>query len=303
MRIVSSRAAAAVAAAVLALVAIGPLAWARTQDRIVVKKGPAVVREYPALPPNDPLLEDTIQPGNCMTLPGCDTIPLTIVPPTGLSSNQDFFVVITLSWDTTLNSNLQLYIWDDPPQTDPPTPQRVVAQSSGESEPERVLLYRPTDGTYFIVVSNVAGTAPGNVPSPGGANTGYTLRLEMTFRSYDSPFELLEPPPPGTTAAPATSTPGAEVPAGPGTITPTPFALASQRPDPSFGELVGRPSALDALRPQAGQLAARPTVARPPPGPVNGFLFALWAGIVPVGVVGAGALVLRRRAAASLDLD
>jgi hypothetical protein len=300
-----SRSAAVAAAGTVVLIAtlaLAPLAWGSARDRITVKQGPAVVRDYPGLVPNDPALAETIEPATCNTLPGCDTIPLTIVPPTGLQGNEDFFVEIVLSWDTTANANLQLYVWDDPPTTDPPTEQRIIAQSAGETAPERVLMYRPGDGTYFIVVSNPAGTAPGNVPNPGGANLGYTLRLQMTFRSYDSPFELLETAPPPT-AAPATSTPGAQVPDALATITPTPFAIASLRPDPSFGELVDRPSALEALGPQAEQLAVRPSAARPPPGPVNGFLLALWAGVVPVLVVGGGAIFMKRRAAASLDID
>ncbi|MCI0347641.1 MAG: hypothetical protein L0221_19745, partial [Chloroflexi bacterium] len=218
-----------------------------------------------------------------------------------VGSNADFFVEITLSWDTTTRSNLQLYVWDDPPVTDPPTPQRIIAQSSSERMPERVLLYRPDQKSYFIVVHNPAGTTPGNVPNPGGPNTGYRLKLEMTFRSYDSPFELLATQPPSTSPPTTTVTPGA-TPLGPSTITPTPFAIASLRPDPSFGDLAGRPSALDAL-PGAEGLSALPSAARPPPGPVNGFLLALWAGVVPAALVGGGALFLRRRAVASLDVD
>jgi hypothetical protein len=290
--------------AVILAFTLGPLAWATERERIVVERGPAIEREYPGLPaPNDPLLNDTVMPENCKTLPGCDTIPLTIVPPPGLTSNQDYFVEIVLSWDPTTNSDLQLYVWDDPPETDPPTPQRVIAQSSTSKNPERVLLYRPNEKSYFIVVHNPAGTAPGNVPDPGGPNTGYALRLEMTFRSYDSPFELLEPPPPDF-APPATSAPGAEVapPSRPRTTPTSPYTTVPLRPDASFGELIDRPSALDSLQPPGGIVAA-PTFSRPRAGPVNGFLLALWAGVVPAAVVGGGALFLRRRAAATLDLD
>lgn len=269
------------------------------QERITVREGPAVERDYGALTQNDPFLFSSIMPANCTTSPGCDTIPLSIVVPPGLRTNEDFFVRVTLSWDTSTRSNLQLYIWNDPPPNDPEG-QRIIGQSATEEHPERVVMYRPSLGKYFIVVYHTAGTAPGNVPSPSGPNTGYHLRLEMTFQSFDSPFEVLATDPPTTSpVSEFDDVPAASAPSPTSGITPLP--LAPLNLDADFDGLTGRRDALAALESARGEQLARPAAARPPAGPVNGWLLTLWAGIVPAVVVGGGLFWLRRRAAGSLD--
>src|SRR5262249_4803819 len=125
------------------------------------------------------------------------------------------------------------------------------------------------------------------------------LKLEMTFRSYDSPFELLETEPPAT-VAPSSVLPAQTIPPVSGSVAPSPFDVVPALPDSAFGSLAGRPSA---LVPQAQQLVTQPSAAPPPPGPVNHLLFVLAAGVLPAVIVGGGAFVLRRRVAASLDID
>ena len=298
-RIAGKLGASLLAAGLLVASAATP-AVAQRRDRITVSLGHPVKRDYPPLPDNDPTLANSYTPGFCDSAPGCDTIPLTIVIPKNLDPNEDYFGRISLTWDDTpAHSNVFMYLWDDPAGT------QQIAQATSGSQPERILLYRPDKKKYLLVVHNPAGDNPSTTTvRVSGPNLAYHLKVEVTTDSFTSPFESLEGPPPieQTSSPDASGLPAPVVPTA--ASASEGFPVAPVALDSTLGGLSGRSGELAAaLRAPSFGGSTQALASFPPPKPVRGIVVLIWAGIVPLLVVGGSAFAIWRRAARVLKVD
>jgi hypothetical protein len=169
-----------------ALVLSGPVR-ALEQEGITVGKGQTTSKEYGPIPATNPALAE--DPESCKLDPWCAYIPLTIDYGPGFDpEGDDFTVVVEMSWDAvnleaSYSNDLDMYIYELPfdPEADPP--QEPVGQGASAGNPEKANLFRPTAGTYAILVNNFLGP-----------NSGFTI--SATYADYPIPpvFESLEPP-------------------------------------------------------------------------------------------------------------
>ena len=113
----------------------------------------------------------------------CDTIPLEIVPPTGLTDDRDiFFTIVELHWDDSTGNDLDLFFYDNAQSTG-------TAEKLGSSEstknPETVRIANADLEQYNILVLNY-----------NGANTGYKIKARISTDPFTSPTEAVAPDPP-----------------------------------------------------------------------------------------------------------
>jgi hypothetical protein len=320
----------ATAVAVMGLLALSPArpvsALDQTAHSIRVTENETVEKDFGPLPSFNPLpglpnpAPKMNTPDMCRQQAYCDVIPLEVVLPPTLKPGDEFFVTVTLSWQTSqlpgvdpyskpINVNdLDLYVWNDPIAED-----GMPAQfKASDVQPESLRLFRPSKGKYSIVVFNYQGP-----------NTGYKLKVEYKPENIVPPFELLPPEltapdvmpvtetpvesPDETPALPIDTsgfddTPPATAPPAPVETTPPPLTPVAIDPDPDFTNFAD--DAFDE------QLAARPSdvlqekqvKAVGPPRPASTGTLVFWLAIVPMLLVAAGGLWLSKKGSAVLKL-
>lgn len=167
-------------------VAAGDVVSARPQKPLRVTPSEPAEGEYPAMGPGAPSGEAlSNRPIDCDQAHEayCDTIPIEIVPPTGMQDDRDtFFTIVELHWDGSSGNNLDLSFWDNGQSSGS---QEKLGSSESTKNPEVVRVANATLEQYNIVVIN-----------SGGANTGYKLKARISMDPFKSPNEALAPEPP-----------------------------------------------------------------------------------------------------------
>jgi hypothetical protein len=293
---------------------VAPSAALEQAQGLRVEENQTVAQEYQPIPVFNPAPDNPkIKPDDCKTLPYCDVIPLEVVIPADLASDEEFFVRVKLEWETqNIPSNpatggtravndLDVYVWDEP-QGDV-----ELAMGATEEEPEELALFRPTQGRYQIVVVNYLGP-----------NTGYRLTATYKPEPIIPPFESLEPvfelPPPPVEApvpeppaelpepepvAPPPDLSGLPVEAPPAAVEPAPappLEPVAVEADPDFenfddaefADALAAPAESDVLRERKARVVA---AAKPASAPS----LVLWLAVLPLAVAAGGGFWLARR--------
>jgi hypothetical protein len=308
-------------AALIALVATvltfaAPGASGLEQPRVTLVPNQKLVNDYFPLIGNNPGAtvdaSTTVSTDICSKATACDVIPLTVPDP---KDEDDFFVTITLNWDTaevpnvpvlgdTAVNDLDLWIVDDPFNEEAgPDEDGFHYKSAGTDEPEIVQMYRPI-GNFNILVVNATGV-----------NTGYRLTFDWTTDRPPTIFESLPPAftgggstRPAAAPTPAPFRPAAEptvdlpdeapllpsVPVAAPTARPDLTAGVTAAPDSSFSSGFGDAPSLD--QELAGPPAQTfvPTAVVKPKAPATVTLL-LWLLVLPLLLVAIAAAVLNRR--------
>jgi hypothetical protein len=255
--------------------------------------------DYPAIAGDSPGSTDPVDllsPDTCAAA-GCDYIPLDIKTPTGLSPNGDWFVQVTLSWETqqvdgvplegSLDSDdMDLWIAGDPVVADAgPNQDGFTYYSAGTSQPEKVTMYQPA-GKWSLYVVNASGV-----------NTGYSLTFDVITDNI--PSTIFESLPPSFSGSGYLDTPTTTTPPPPAVVAPAPKVdirpATPPRPDSSFTSTGSNDSALsDQLASPALPRIVRASASRPS-APSNLALLS-WLVAFPLAIFAlAGAVLLRRQ--------
>jgi len=323
----------AVAAAMLGLLALTPAmpvsALDQAANTIRVTENQTVEKDYgpigssapvPGLPNPAPKLNT---PERCQQATYCDLIPLEIVVPPTLRPSDEFFVTVTLDWKTSVLppvsagghdytkaqevNDLDMYVWTNP------TGETPVQQSSTDTSPEKLRLFRPTKGKYSIVVYNYQGP-----------NTGYRLTVSYKPEKIVPPFESLAPDftPVATPAEPfeppvdlSASSPTLPIDTSPPATTattlppppqeakaPAPLAPVTVDPDPDFSNFNDRAFDQQLAAPTTDVLKQKEAKAVGPPKPASGASLVFWLAIVPLLLMAAGGIWLSRKGSAVLKV-
>ena len=286
---------------------------------LTVAENQTVAQEYQPIPifnpaPDNDATGSNMSPDVCKTAAWCDVVPLEVVVPAGLGSEDEFFVRVKLEWETnkvpgnplmqgtrTVN-DLDLSVWDDPQG------EMELAMGASELEPEELTLFRPTKGRYQLVVTNYLGP-----------NTGYRLTATYKAEPIIPPFESLEPIfelPPLPAEAPAFEPPAeeaepeeAEAPpdfSGFPLETPTtpavdptpamPLEPVAVGADPDFEDFDDS-EFTDALAAPVGNDVLQERKARSvgPPEPASAPMVVLWMAVLPLALFGGAGFWLARR--------
>src|SRR4051794_36461796 len=86
------------AAVIVAMAALTGTARASQQDRVQVELNRTVTIQYPAVPASDPA-GIAYDPDTCDSAPTCDTIPIDVVAPSGVSPIDDFRLKVELDFN------------------------------------------------------------------------------------------------------------------------------------------------------------------------------------------------------------
>jgi hypothetical protein len=310
LRLLTRLSAAAAAACVVAgtVVMVTTSAGALSQDRITLRQDDVVERTYPAIVGNNPEAalggSSTYGPDVCQTSAYCDVIPLTVEVPPGLTEDDEYFVQITLAWETAelpvdalepggfAANDMDMFVYNDPVD-DPNRPTEAgepyATHGATGGQPELAYLFKP-HGDYSIVVVNFAGV-----------NRGYALKLVWVSETLPTPFEDLGPdfsagpagPPPNLSlGSPA---PDAPVAAPAPAIEPFALPPAPLDVDPTFGDGFATDDGFeDDLAAPPAPVSIRPAAATKPEPPSTVALL-LWMAALPLACVALfGTLVARR---------
>jgi hypothetical protein len=290
---------------------LAPTAGGLEQDRIVLVPNGSQAHEYLFLIGDNAGTQADqstfINEDVCANSTICDMVPMTVPDP---GNDDDFFVVIRLTWessevpnvpllgDTAVN-DLDLYIQSDPIQKKSgPDEDGINYKSNGAAVGEVIQMYKPI-GDWNIFVSNATGV-----------NTGYKLTFEWRTDPIPTVFESFPPEfaETGTVTRPAPA-PVSITPAAPAVIEePEPLAapvvqpaarpsleLASAPlPDASFSSGFGdAPSLADELQSPTAALAS-PAAAVKPAAPST-LALVLWMLALPLALLAAAAWYLNRK--------
>lgn len=321
----------ATTAVTLALLALSPAMPVSALDQaahtIRVTENQTVEKEFPPLASMNPLpglpnpAPKLNTPETCKQATWCDVIPLEVVLPPTLKPADEFFVTVTLSWETsqvpgvdpytkpTDVNDLDLYVWNDPiAETGMPAQAKASA-----AQPEQLRLFRPSKGKYSIVVFNYTGP-----------NTGYKLKVEYKPESIEPPFELLPPEFNAPVTFPAPFEPPAELPEAPPTLpidtsgvaepepvvappppaetAPPPLTPVVIDPDPDFTNFADDAFDEQLAAPTTDVLTEKQVKAVGPPKPASTSSLVFWLAIVPILLAAAAGLWLSRKGSAVLKL-
>lgn len=325
----------ATTAAMLALLALSPAmpvsALDQADSTIRVTESQTVEKDFgplasmnplpnlPSAPPPVPVPEWNT-PETCRQVTYCDVIPLEVVLPPTLKPADEFFVAVTLSWETSQVpateyskaqdvNDLDLIVWDDPVAEDG----QPAQAGASAAQPESLRLFSPRKGKYSIVVFNYLGP-----------NTGYKLKVEYRPERIEPPFELLPPeftapvtyptpfePPVETPDAPPTlpidtsdnPEPEPFVAPGPPVETPPPaLAPVTIDPDPDFTNFADDAFDEQLAAPATDVLTEKQVKAVGPPEPASTSSLVFWLAIVPMLVVAAAGFWLSKKGSAVLKL-
>lgn len=293
-----------------------PTASAFEQERLFLEKDGSVSVEFPAIPGSNPSgfvgVDAGTDPEACRTSAYCDTIPITIAEDPDSTDDSEYFVVVTVSWDTVkappdpvlapsegfATNDMDIFMYQDPiddTRHQNEDGQDYMAHSAGSEEPERFFMFKPS-GDYNLVIINFVG-----------ANQGYTVDLLWVSESFSPPFESLapgftpprkaspkpKPIPITTTIAPPVTSPNAPAAAPPVSLAPATIDLASGDDgfgqfdsDSDFDDQLAAPAPID-LTPAASSKAAPP----------SGMALLLWFFAFPLVIMATfSGVLLRRRA-------
>jgi hypothetical protein len=277
---------------------VAPGAGALEQDGVVLdKKGETVVDYLPLIGNNPGANVDastTIGPETCQAA-GCDMIPLEIKEPAG-ATDGEFFVHITLEWDTqeahnvpvfgdyTLN-DLDLWLQNDPLVEDAgPGEDGFTYYSAGSGAPEEVTMYKPV-GKWNIFVVNASG-----------ANTGYRLKFDVIVD--DIPSNIFESLPPQFRPQAPAPIPTTTIPPTDFSVEPPPtVTIAPATPpvaDTSFDTAANEPTLEDQLAAAPDVQTFKPVAASKPAPPSTLAIF-LWMLALPLALIALFGFVLLRR--------
>lgn len=174
-----------------------PNASARPQEGLRITPTETAEADYPAMGPGCPGCSKRAAGGAGAPVEGvdmtpaqcagqvvhCDTIPIEIVPPTGLEDDRDiFFTIIELHWDGGTGNDLDLFFYDNAQSTG--TAEKLGSAESTKN-PEQVRVANADLEQYNIVVLNY-----------NGANTGYKIKARISTDPFTSPTEAVAPDPP-----------------------------------------------------------------------------------------------------------
>ena len=260
-----------------------PSASAFEQERLFLEKDGSISVEFPAIRGNNASGEAQDNE-TCKSSPYCDTIPVTIEDDPTISPDDEYFVVVTVSWDTAkappdpvlapseglATNDMDTYMYQVPitdTRHQNETNEDYMAHSAGSEEPERFFMFKPR-GDYELVVINYLGV-----------NQGYTVDMVWVSESFDAPFESLapgftpprkaqpapKPIPTTTTVAPSVAAPSAPVADTEVALAPAEIDLGSADDgfgqfddDSDFDDQLAAPAAID-LTPAATTKAAPPS--------------------------------------------
>jgi len=295
----------------------------RTTENQTVEKefGPiAMPNPTPGLPAPAP---KNNTPESCKQAAYCDVIPLEIVLPPTLKPRDEFFVTVSLEWNTEQLpgikigeaeyrkpediNDLDLYVWNDPPAEEP------VQQGATGARPEQARIFRPSKGKYSIVVFNF-----------GGPNRGYKVKVEYKNENIVPPFESLAPdytpvatpptpfePPievlePETPTLPIDTsgfdTPPSTAPAPPAEAKPAPLTPVAVDPDPDFTNFADDAFDDQLAAPSTDVLTEKQVKAVGPPKPASSSSLIFWLAIVPLLLLAGGGFWLSRKGSAVLKV-
>lgn len=300
------------------------LAGATQQERLTIAEGETTRTAYDPIPTSEPgrrtVSEETgeppVTPDECNLTPtSCDVIPVTVLPPANPGS--EFLVRFSLFWEAQdtpgtdlASSNLDMYLWHDPPREQTVTYKDDDLASNDQPGasgriPERIQMFTTEPGDFLLVVNNFLGS-----------NDGHELELVYFSGELVTPFESLDPsftppedrsagppPPPSSSPPPASQgSGGAGVAAQPppqaaapdaGTDTPQALALGEVGDTSAFSEISGLDESRFSGPPRTVPLR---TTASSAPADVSGLALAAWFGGVPLAAAGAfGVLLVRKR--------
>ena len=288
-------------------------AVATRQDRISVDMDTERTFTYPALIGDN--LATTVDgsfqtPASCASYTWCDVIPITIPDPPGLSETDEYFVRVTVRWDTVMipandlypkraTNDVDVYLYNDP--VDPEAGRNedgIVYASATSNQPESFTMFRPK-GDFWLVVSNFSGV-----------NTGYRVEVVSSYAPLPTVFESLPPtfvpPAPVADSKPGviTDVPDAPAPAAPRIEVPdVPSLDLENAPVPDQRFAVGFDDVGDVVdeglaAPVVGAVATPFTEADPPSNAV----LALWFLAFPLVLTATGSGVLMRRQHAAIPI-
>ena len=174
------------------LTSAGGVAAARPQEPMRVAPDEPAEADYGAMGPGCPACSTRASGGTGLvpTPSGCagsqvhcDTVPLEVVPPTGLEDDRDiFFTIVELHWDDSAGNDLDLFFYDNGQSTGSP---EMLGSSESTKNPEVVRVANADLEQYNILVFNYQG-----------ANTGYKLKVRISTDPFTSPTEAVAPDPP-----------------------------------------------------------------------------------------------------------
>jgi hypothetical protein len=291
----------------------------RVTENQTVEKSFAPLASFnplPGLPAPAPKLST---PETCKQATYCDVIPLEVVLPPTLKPSDEFFVTVSVQWETQQVpktdytkpqdvNDLDLYVWNDPVDE-----KGMPAQVSGTAtNPESLRLFRPSKGKYSIVVFNYMGP-----------NTGYKLKVEYKPESIIPPFEFLAPEfnPVATPPAPyeqpveltdpeqptlpidtsVVETPTTP-PAPPAEAPPTPLTPVAIDPDPDFTNFADDAFDEQLAAPTTDVLTEKQVKSVGPPKPASTSSLIFWLAVVPLLLLAGAGFWLSKKGSAVLKL-
>jgi hypothetical protein len=297
------------------------------QDPIVLHPNDLLEVNYdPILLPNP--ANEADDPETCKTAPYCYTIPLHLDRPAGMSPDEEFTIRVRMSWQVDVedvevpvqgevtSNDLDLKIWNSPytanDERGEPTEPVNEGGATG-AQPEKTSMNTPPKNDYYLVVTNFIGL-----------NRGFKLTLTWEPEVFASPFEDLGDGarPTDLSAETTAITPSFASPdAGFAAVSPssdffgdsiTGDVDATVTDTPRLSPIVVNPDDFidDAgntdlekdLLDEARALSARPASLVRPAKPVSAALVIFWLGVVPLLLIIAAAVYLRRRRPAALSL-
>lgn len=275
-------------------------AGATLRPGIKIVEGTKTTATHPPIPGNYPVAP-TVNwtPAGCNATAAavCDTIPIEILTPQ-LGPADDFYVSIEVKWNDPQGVNdIDLYMWDDQQikTRNGTTGWTEVNRAATSANPEVIKMFSPGLGKYNLTVVNFRGP-----------NLGYTVTGSLTVARFEQPFESLAP---GFSVTTGPSDPDSFTPFD-YSATPPPGAITGAPMPPAFAEIALTPdSSFDFGESNFDQALAAPPqlqtgirLQRRPPQPVPGAIAVFWFGLVPLGLVGAGAWLLATRRRSSMAL-
>jgi hypothetical protein len=297
----------ALLAAVLPVLAGGSARAAVHSTVVLEDKKPVTNRYEPLRGPASGLVPI---PSECAVSPSCDTIPIHFALPPDLTSDDEYFAMFEVGWETervegTNVNELDVYLFDRQGDTADfqNRPVSVAKAESLANNPERFYLAEIKQPDYWLVVVNVWGPNTGYTVSAGLVVSRITKPVESQEPEFVPPTESFEPPTPSA----STQAGQPASPSGPLSSLPS---LSGRGPSASVDVDLGAPGGLlfpidpdlagvsgngleDQLAADAGPV--EDIRVRTPPKEVSGLEALVWLSALPVLVSAVGVALLARR--------
>lgn len=245
----------------------------------------------PAPDPATPTANGGVTPADCALMPSCMLVPIDIEVPDDLAPADDFYAIITMTFDAPSGAeDLDTFLYDDGQRAEEEGgtagPTQIASSASGDN-PEVIKAFDPRYGRYNLVLVNFTG-----------AGMMVHVKAESVVSAFDKPIESLAPGPNGgtinrnnkpttTTTRPAqtaATTTTATVPAGV-VIPDDDFDGGAFAPEESEFDL----GAIDDLAADGPRPDLNPDGDAP-----SAFAVLAWMLLLPTALIAAGFVVLRR---------